>query len=130
MPNLAQMFATCDTKSQYAFAGDPGQIYSALDEAGFYVYTNVLKELSNFFLKFDTTTIVLLPGVQEYYLPPDCTQIINMAERKSASGRWLQMEPESVSDALDDTRESIGWYGLFDGNYGESGFSFAGPFLQ
>jgi hypothetical protein len=128
MPNLSSMFATCNAKSQYS--RDAGEIYSALSEAGFYVYSKALKEQSNFFLKFDASTLVLQPNTQTYYLPPDCTQIINIAERKSASGKWLQMQPESVADALDNTRDCVGWYDIWDDNYGESRFSFAGPFLQ
>jgi hypothetical protein len=126
MPNLAQMFAMCNTKSQ--FSRQPGEIYDALSEAGFFVYAAVLKELSNFFLKFDTTTITLQPGVQIYYLPPDCTQIVNLSERFTASGRWRPIEPESVSEAVDDARQNTSWSGYGYGNRSE--FRYAGPFLQ
>jgi hypothetical protein len=126
MPSLSQMYATCNSKSYYS--RPEGEIYSALSEAGFFVYSNILKELSNFFLKIDTTTLVLTPGVQNYYLPPDCTQLVSIAERNPTSKRWRQMSPESITDAMTNAQDNCGWAGYSD--YGQSEFSFAGPFLQ
>ena len=51
------------------------------------------------------------------------------AERLSSTQKWSQMSPESVSEAIDNAKDQTGWWGLYDGNYGESKFSFAGPFL-
>jgi hypothetical protein len=127
MPNLAQMFATCNAKSQYSRT--EGEIYDALSEAGFFVYAAILKELSNFFLKFDTTTVVLTPDTQKYILPPDCTQLVSISERKSASGRWKEMASESIPDAINDAKEDTS-FSSYGGRYGESEFRFAGPFLE
>jgi hypothetical protein len=126
MPSLKQMVDTCNAKSYYS--RPEGEIYSALSEAGFFVYSNILKELSNFFLKFDTTTLVLTPGVQNYVLPPDCTQVVSIAERLKTSKHWRQLSPESVTDAMTDAQGSCGWSAYED--YDQSEFSFAGPFLE
>jgi hypothetical protein len=128
MPTLSQMFATCNSKSQ--FSRTEGEIYDALNEGGLYVYQNVVKEYSNFFVKFDANFITLQTGIQNYYVPPDCSQIINIAERTSISQNWRQMEPETLAEAMDNTREGCGWWDLYDDNYGESHFKFAGPYLS
>ncbi|MCU1247091.1 MAG: hypothetical protein JWQ49_120 [Edaphobacter sp.] len=126
MPSLKQMFDTCNAKSYYS--RPEGEIYSALSEAGFFVYANILKELSDFFVKFDTATLVLTPGVQQYVLPPDCTQIVSIAERLPTSKRWRLMSPESITDAMTDAQDNCGWSAYED--YDRSRFSFAGPFLE
>lgn len=127
MPNLAQMFALADARS--SFSRPEGEIYSALDEAGFLVFTAVLKEFSGFFLKFDTTTIVLTPGQSVYALPADLTQLVAIAERLTASERWRPMDPTTLADALDSTQDLVGWDDWED-LYGEgSEFSFYGPYL-
>lgn len=120
------MVATCNTKSYNS--RQQGEIYSALSEAGFLVYCQVLKEYSNFFIKFDTTTITLTPSIQVYTLPPDCTQIVSIAERENANQRWRQMGTESIEDALDSSQECGWWNGVGDG-YGNSAYSYAGPYL-
>jgi hypothetical protein len=126
MPSLPQMYATCASKSYNSRS--EGEIYSALTEAGFLVYAAVLKENSNFFIQFDTTTLTITPGVTTYNLPPDCTQVINIAERLSASERWRQLSTESIIQALDSPQLGD-WWDAYAYNYGQSIFSYAGPFL-
>jgi hypothetical protein len=125
MPNLAQMFALVDARSGYTRPA--GEIYSALDEGGFLVYTAVLKEFSGFFLKFDTTTVVLTPGISVYALPPDLTLLVAIAERLTAAQNWEPMYPTTLASALDSTQDAVGWD---DSNYGDgSAFGFYGPYL-
>lgn len=121
------MYALVNSRSGYS--RQQGEIYSALDEAGFLVYTAVLKEFSGFFLKFDTTTIVLTPGQSVYTLPPDLTQLVNLAERLTASENWRVINPTSLANALDNTQDLVSWDDWGD-NYGEdSDFKFYGPYL-
>lgn len=126
MPSLDQLYATCNSKSYYSRS--EGEIYSALSEAGFLVYSKVLKEYSNYFIKFDTTTITLTPGVQVYTLPPDCTQIISISERISTSQSWRQMSNESIQDAITNQFSNYPFGDLYC-NYSQSEFRFAGPYL-
>lgn len=123
MPNLAQMVGTVNSKTSYS---RPNEVYSALSEAGWLVYSAVLKENAGFFLKFDTTTVVLTPGTQQYMLPPDLTAIVNLAERPTSAERWRTIDPESIQDAMQNTQNSLGWD---DSCYGGSHFKFNGPYL-
>lgn len=128
MPNLAQMYATVNSKSSFS---RPDEIYAALSEGGFLVYSAVLKEFEGFFLKFDTTTIVLTPGTQEYPLPPDLTQIVCLSERQTASENWHVINPTGLQDALDNAQSLVSWSDwddLYDDR--DSEFQFYGPYLD
>jgi hypothetical protein len=125
MPNLPQMYATVNSKSAYS---RPDEIYGALSEAGFLVYTAVLKEFAGFFLKFDTTTITLTPGQQEYTLPPDLTGLVNISERQTSAERWRTIDPTDLSNAMDNTQTIVGWDYWCD-DYEDSNFRFYGPYL-
>jgi hypothetical protein len=127
LPNLVQMFNTVNSKTSYS---RPDEIYSALSEGGFLVYTAVLKEFSGFFLKFDTTTITLTPGQQDYTLPPDLTQLVCLSERQTASENWHVMSPTTLQDALDHAQSLVSWTDwddLYDDR--DSEFQFYGPYL-
>lgn len=127
MPNLLQMVAMCGSRSGYS---RPNDILPALNEAGVFVYNAVLKEFSGFFLKFDTSSIVLTPGTQEYALPADCTQVVHLAERQSTNNRFAPMSPETIGEALEGAQDQVGWYDLWADSYGDdSMFSYAGPYL-
>lgn len=123
MPNLAQMFATVNAKTSFS---RKGEIYSALSEGGWMVYAATLKENSGFFLKFDTSTIVLTPGHQDYLLPADLTNIVNLAERQTSAEKWRTIEPTGLREAMDNTQSNIGWDGS---GYGCSELNFYGPYL-
>ena len=127
MPNLAQMYALVNSKTSFT---RPDEIYPALSEGGFLVYSAVLKEFSGFFLKFDTTTVVLTPGTQLYTLPPDLGNLVNIAERQTASENWHVLNPTDLADALDTAQNQVGWE-AWDDYYDDrdSLFSFYGPFL-
>jgi hypothetical protein len=127
MPNLLQMFNTVNSKTAYS---RPDEIYPALEEAGFLVFSAILKEFSGFFLKFDTTSIVLTPGQSVYPLPPDLGNLVCLAERQTAAENWHQINPESLSDALTNTQSIVSWSDwddLYDDR--DSHFRFYGPYL-
>lgn len=123
MPNLPQMYATVNSKTSFS---RKDEIYSALSEGGWLVYSATLKENSGFFLKFDTSTIVLTPGQQDYILPPDLTNIVNIAERQTSNERWRTIDPTDLRDAMDNTQNAVGWN---DYCYGKSHLGFYGPYL-
>jgi hypothetical protein len=126
--NLPQMVALANAKSSYS--RPEGEIYAALDEAGFLVYSAVLKEFSGFFLKFDTSTVTIVPGVMEYLLPPDVTQLVHVGERQNISYEFAPCAPETIGKALENTQVGIGWDD-WAWMYGEqSTFSYAGPYLD
>jgi hypothetical protein len=118
------MYATVNSKTSFS---RPDEIYSALSEAGWLVYSAVVKENAGFFLKFDTTTVVLTPGQQEYSMPPDLTELVNIAERQTTTERWRTMEPTGLEEAMNNTQSIVGWS---DCNYGSSRFRFYGPYLS
>ena len=129
MPNLTQMLTLANAKSSYS--RPETEIYAALNKAGFRVYTAVLKEFSGFFLKFDTTTVSLVPNITEYVLPPDLSQLVHMSERLSAAERFRPMTPETIGDALEQAQSGVSWGDLYCGSYGGASlFSFAGPYLD
>lgn len=118
------MYATVNAKTAYS---RPNEIYAALEEAGFLVYSAVLKEFSGFFLKFDSSTIVLTPGQQQYACPADLGNLVHIAERVTATENWRKIEPTSLANALEDMQDAVGWDG--GGYAGGSRFKFYGPFL-
>lgn len=126
--NLAQMFALANSKSSYSRPSS--EVYASLDEGGFFVYAAVLKEFSGFFLKFDTTSVTIVPTATEYALPADCTQLVHVSEKLNTSEQFRPCTPESVGDALENARNGVGW-GDWGWMYGASSeFSYAGPYLD
>lgn len=127
--NLAQMYSLANSKSGYA--RPDGEIYDALNEGGFRVFAAVLKEFRGFFIKFDETSLTLLPGTTEYALPADLTQIVNLAERISPTNDWLPMAPLGLTSALSNIQDNVGWDTFYSGSYGDwSEFGFYGPYLD
>lgn len=122
--NLAQLYANVNAKTSYT---RPDEIYAALEEAGFKVYAATLKEFGGFFLKFDTTTIALTPGKQQYACPPDLGNLVHLAERISGTQNWHVIEPTTTGHAIDRQQQSVGW--SYDDYESGSQFRFYGPFL-
>lgn len=125
---LAQMYSLANSKTYYS--RPDADVYGALDQAGFFVYAAVLKEFRGYFLKVDSTTVTLTPGTQEYTLPADLTQIVNIAERITTSENWHPMRAIDAEHAFDNIQQATGWdidsYGYGD----QSPFGFYGPFLD
>lgn len=127
--NLPQMYANCNANSGYARS--EGEIYSALGRAGFKVFSATTKEHRGFFVKFDESSLSLIPGTQEYALPPDCSQIVHLAERQSASTDWLPMGALDLDSALSNIQNTLGWGVYYTGTYGGSSpYGFFGPYLD
>ena len=123
------MYANCNSNSGYARSD--GDIYSALSRAGFKVFSAVMKEFRGFFIKFDETTITLVPGTQEYPLPVDCSQIVHLAERQSATNDWRPIAPLDLDSTLTNIQVASGWSSFFSSQYGYgSEFGFYGPYLD
>lgn len=129
--NLAQQFALCNSKTNYSRS--EGEVYGALDAAGFRVYSAVLKEFRGFFLKFDESSLTLVStnATQEYPLPTDLSQIVHLAERVTATENWRPMSPIDLGDAVGNLQDSLGWDDLYSSLYGyESQFGYYGPYLD
>lgn len=124
MPNLAQLYTNVNQKTFYT---RPNEIYSALQESGFKVFAATLKEFGGFFLKFDTSTVVLTPGKSQYAMPPDLGNLVHIAERLTSTTRWRTIYPTDIAHALNDAQNTVGWdYDPYDEG---SQFKFYGPFL-
>lgn len=129
MPSLAQMIANCNAASYYSRT--QGEILAKLEEAGFEIYTAVLKENSGFFIKFDESSVTLLPSQanQEYSLPADFSQMVHLAERATSSENWHPIEPaEDLENVLINQLSSSGLLTLSLGD--TSSYSYYGPFLD
>lgn len=127
--NLAQMYALANGKSGYSRSD--GEIYAALGRAGYKVYAAVLKEYRGFFIKFDETSLTLVPGTQEYVLPADLTQIVHLAERQSSAEDWAPMSPVTLGSALTNLQNAVGWSDFYSSVYGSrSAYGFYGPYLD
>jgi hypothetical protein len=128
MPNLAQMVANCDAASYYS---QTKSIYAKLEEAGFEVYTAVLKENSGFFIKFDETSLTLTVGQanQEYTLPADFSQMVHLAERLTSSENWHEINPAEDLESV--VANQLSNSGLISLNFGsDSQYTYYGPYLD
>lgn len=128
MPTLANMFSRINRLTAQELDAD--DIYAALNEAGFYVYTKVLKENRGFFIKFDTTSIALVPGTQVYALPSDATDILHLAERAQPTQNWFPIDPTSLASSLQNQANVYDYFIDDDWYDGESHFKYYGPYLD
>ena len=127
--NVAQMYALANLKS--GLARSDGEIYDALNESGWRVYSAVLKEYRGFFIKFDETSLTLVPGTVEYALPSDLTQIVHLAERSASTQDWAPMSPLDLDTTLCNVQNAVGWGEFYADGYGNnSRFGFYGPYLD
>jgi hypothetical protein len=127
--NLSQMFALCNSKTSYSRS--EGEIYAALSRSGFRVYSAVLKEFRGFFLKFDESSLTLVPNTQEYAMPADFSQMVHLSERVSASENWRPMAPIDLDTAVNNVQQALGWEDFYSSVYGnQSEFGYYGPYLD
>ena len=126
MPTLANIHSRIQRNTRYMVSQD--DIFGALNEEGFLLYTRVLKEGEGFFVKTDESTVTLQPGTQTYQLPADCTQVAHMAERAQPTDSWCKMTPESQTMALEAQNTIINTYVI--GVLGASRYSYYGPYLD
>lgn len=128
--NVPYIYGELDRKSYYSQSD--GDIYNAINAAGWTLYVRILRELGGYFIKFDTTSITFVQGTQTYSLPPDCDQILHLAERQTTAQKWRPMRATDLADAMEHAQDTSGFYnGYYDaGLYGlQSKFAFYGPFL-
>jgi len=129
MPNLAQLISNATGASYYSRT--PGEVIQKLNEGGFEVYCAVLKEFSGFFLKFDETSVTLLPtqASQEYTMPADFTQLVHLAERLTTTEDWHEISPaSSLGNVL---QNQLNNSGIWSANFGEkSDFEYYGPYVD
>lgn len=93
---LDDVFAFCNSTSYQSRS--TAEIWQAISEAGFQVYTAVLKESEGFYVKIDEISIALVAGTNTYDLPADCSQILHLAERTNSADDWCPIEPATVNE--------------------------------
>lgn len=94
---LQQLFDKCNRRSYYSRAA--ADVWDALNDASLRIYRRVLKEFRGYFVKWDTTTIQLVAGTDEYTCPADLGQIIRLAEQVPGETNWRNILPADVNSA-------------------------------
>jgi len=124
---LAQMFALADRGSYYSHTNQPDDVFAAINEGGRRVYLWIAKELSNYFIKWDSTSIQTVPGQDEYACPPDLATMIRFGERLPGETNYRRIQPADVRTDLFTNRqfEPI----VLSLDLLQSDFVYAGPYL-
>jgi hypothetical protein len=94
--DLQTMFQLVHQKSYYSRTDQ--EVWNAISEAASTLFLKILSENRGFFLKFDTSTVALTLGTEEYLLPIDCTQLLRVRERASSSAPWRVVTPADLND--------------------------------
>jgi hypothetical protein len=94
--DLRTMFQLAHAKSYYSRSDQ--EVWQALSGAAHTVYMKILAENRGFFIKWDTTTVALVPNQEEYTLPADCTQLLRVREQTSSSVPWRVVMPADLND--------------------------------
>lgn len=90
------MYALADRKSYYSHTNQPDDIWAAINEGGRRLYLWIAKEMSNYFIKWDTTTIQTVIGQDEYSCPPDLSTMIRFGERLPGETNYRRIFPTDV----------------------------------
>jgi hypothetical protein len=124
---LAQMFALADRQSYFSHTSQPDDIYNAINKAGLRIYLWISKEMSNFFIKWDTTTIQTVIGQDEYSCPPDLATMIRFGERVPGETNYRRIQPADVRTDIFANRqfETI----VLSLDLLQSDFVYMGPYL-
>lgn len=121
------MYALVDRQTYYSHTDQPDDIWSAIDGAGLRIYLWIKKELRNYFIKWDTTTIQTVIGQDEYSCPPDLVTMIRFGERLPGENNYREMWPLDPRDrefAIKQYQTLVSSLGLV-----ASPFSYIGPYL-
>lgn len=118
---LQQMFQLAHQKSYYSRTDD--EVWAAISGAALALYQKVLAENRGFFIVWDTTSMQLVAGTEEYALPQACTQLLRVRERPLSTSKWKLCIPEELNDP---GFEILGPY--MEG--GESEFKYYGGYLK
>jgi hypothetical protein len=90
------MYALADRASYYSHTNQPDDLWAAINEGGRRLYLWIAKEMSNYFIKWDTTTIETQIGQDEYACPPDLATMIRFGERLPGETNYRRIEPTDV----------------------------------
>lgn len=125
--NLQSMFDLADRQTYYSHTGQPDDIWNAIDKGGLRVYLWIKKELRNYFIKWDTTTIQTVPGQDEYACPPDLATMVRFGERMPGETNYREMMPMDPRDRAFAIKqfESV----VFSLDLLASEFAYIGPYL-
>lgn len=94
------MYALADSGSYYSHTGNSDEIYNAINKAGLRIYLWISKELKNYFIKWDTTTIAFAPNQDEYVCPPDLATMIRFSERVPGETNYRRLQPTDPTTDL------------------------------
>jgi hypothetical protein len=124
---LRELYEKADRASYYS--RQDADMFDALNHAGLKVYLRVVKEMKGFFLKWDETSLQLVPGTDSYQLPSDLEQIVSLGERlQGSSDRYYKLAPAEVNTVAYlwpdvDFGWAPGWAPM------QSRFIYSGPYL-
>lgn len=127
---LAQIFDWCQKKSY--FSRDDDEIWQAINSAAHLLYKEVVLENRGYFIVFDTTSLVLVQGTEEYQLPNTVQQIVRLREQSVGDTTWRAMAPADFNDLatvgaqFDESFDDS----FFDNSDGMSKFVYNGPYLK
>jgi hypothetical protein len=97
---LAQMYALADRQTYYSHTAQGDDIWNAIDKGGLRIYLWIKKELRNYFIKWDTTTIQTVIGQDEYSCPPDLATMIRFGERMPGETNYRRIQPTEPTTDL------------------------------
>ena len=118
---LQQMFETVNKKTYYS--RDDDEIWSAISAAANVLYQEVVNENEGYFIRWDSTSVALVPGVDDYELPADLEQIKRVRVRGSATEPWQRMAPADINSSEQSATFAEAGDSLI------SAFSYYGPYL-
>lgn len=125
--NLQQLDTQLD-KNSY-FSRDKEERILAINTASRFIYDWIIKENQGTWLKWDTSTMSLAAGTEEYTLPADLETLMRMRERLNAGSDWQLMSP--ASGLIDPSMlAASGSADLTISDGPMSQFSFYGPYLD
>lgn len=123
---LAQLFDLADARSGYVRTAKPQLVWSAITAAARSMYLWIKKENSGFFIKWDTTTIAIIAGTDEYSCPPDLDQIVRFSERLNAQDTYREILPTGINTPLFKQNQFDNIISITGGQ--TSSFSYIGPY--
>jgi hypothetical protein len=123
--NTTMMYNLANSASYYSRS--QVEILAAINAGARYVYQAVCKEVKGEWIVFDTTSITIVSGVQEYTLPVGVQTVLRLRERINSADYWRVIHSAELG-SWSQTHESMpGTPSDYD--YTASMFTFYGPYL-
>lgn len=110
------------------FSRTDQEVWAAISEAGRRIHQNVCKEFRGYWIKWDTSTIAIVDGTDQYQCPVDLGQIIRFSEKLASEQAYRQMEPADITSDTFADRQFDPYIGYNSGP--KSDFVFYGPYLD